>query len=56
VIEGFAIRRLRRYTETSSSHRQCRRVIDEKISDRIVVLSLRVVTTVLEEVVTRRSR
>ena len=56
VVEGFAIRRSRRYTETSSSHRQCRRVIDEKISDRIVDLSLRVVTTVLEEVVTRRSR
>ena len=26
--------------ETSSSHRQCRRVIDEKISDRIVVSSI----------------
>ena len=56
MIEEFATRRLRRYTETSLSHWQCRWVIDEKISDRIVVLSLRVVTTVLEEVVTRRSR
>ncbi len=56
VIEEFAIRRSRRYTETSSSHRRCRRVIDEKISDRIVDLSLRIVTTVLKEVVTRRSR
>ena len=56
MIEEFATRQLRRYTETSSSHRQCCQVIDEKISDRIVILSLRVVTTVLEEVVTRRSR
>ncbi len=28
------------YTETSSSHQQCRWVIDEKISDRIVVSSI----------------
>jgi len=27
----------RRYTETSSSHQQCHQVIDEKISDRIVI-------------------
>ena len=56
MIEEFATHRSRRYTETSSSHRQYRRVIDEKISDRIVDLSLRVVITVLEEVMTRRSR
>ncbi len=30
-------RRPRRYTDTSSPHRQCRRVIDGKISGRIVV-------------------
>ncbi len=56
MVEEFAIHRSRRYTETSSSHRQCHRVIDEKISDRIVDLSLRVMITVLEEVVIRRSR
>ncbi len=53
VVEGFATRRPRRYTGTSPPHR---RVIDGKISGRIVGLSLRVVTTVLEGVVTRRSR
>jgi len=37
VIEEFATCRLHRYAETSSSHQQCHRVIDEKISDRIVV-------------------
>ena len=48
--------RLRRYTETSSSHRQCHQVIDEKISsDRIVVLSLRIMITMFEEVVIHRS-
>jgi len=36
VIEELMTRWLRWYTETSSSHRQCRWVIDEKISDRIV--------------------
>jgi len=36
VIKELMIHRLRRYAETSSSHRQCRWVIDEKISDRIV--------------------
>ena len=52
VIKEFATRRLHWYTEMSSSHQQCHQVIDEKISDRIVILSLRVVITVLEEVVT----
>jgi len=52
VVEEFATRQLRQYTEMSSSHQQCYQVIDEKISDKIVVLSLRVVTTMLEEVVT----
>jgi len=56
VIEEFVIRWSHRYTETSSSHRQCRWVIDEKISDRIIDFSLRVVITVLEKVVTCRSR
>jgi len=37
VVEEVMTRRSRWYTETSSSHRQCRRVIDEKISGRIVV-------------------
>jgi len=37
VIEEMMTRRSRRYTETSSSHWQCHWVIDEKISDRIVV-------------------
>ncbi len=55
VVEEFATHQLRRYTETSSSHRQCCQVIDEKISGRIVDLSLKVVITVLEEVVTHRS-
>ncbi len=27
----------RQYTETSSSHQQCCQVIDEKISDRIII-------------------
>ncbi len=44
-----------KYTEMSSSHWQCYQVIDEKISDKIVNLSLRVVITMLEEVVTRWS-
>ncbi len=39
----------------SSLHRQCYQVIDEKILNRIVNLSLRVMITMLEEVVTRRS-
>ena len=56
VIEEFATRWSRRYTETSSSHRQYHQVIDEKISVKIVDLSLRVVTTVLEEVVIHWSR
>jgi hypothetical protein len=37
VIKKMMIRRLRRYIETSSSHRQYHQVIDEKISDKIVV-------------------
>jgi len=53
VIEEFATHQLRQYIETSSLHQQCHQVIDEKISDRIVNLSLRVMTTMLEEVVTR---
>jgi len=36
VIKELMTRWLRRYIETSSSYRQCCRVIDEKISDRIV--------------------
>ncbi len=55
VIEEFATHQLRQYIETSSLHQQCHQVIDEKISDRIVNLSLRVMTTMLEEVVTRWS-
>jgi hypothetical protein len=35
--EGVMTRRPRRYTGTSSPHRQCRRVIDGKIPGRIVV-------------------
>ena len=35
VIEELMICQLHRYTETSSSHRQCHQVINEKISDRI---------------------
>ncbi len=38
VIEEMMTHWSRRYTETSSSHRQCHQVIDEKISDRIVIL------------------
>jgi len=38
--------------ETSSSHQQYHQVIDEKISDKIV-MSLRIMITMLEEVVTR---
>ena len=53
MVEEFATCRLRRYTEMSSLHQQCHQVIDEKISGRIVDLSLRVVTTVLKEVVIR---
>ncbi len=56
VIEEFAICSSHQYTEMSLLHRQCHWVIDKKISDRIVNLSLRVVTTVLKEVVTRWSR
>jgi len=37
VIEEFATRQLRWYAETSSSHQQCHWVIDEKISDKIVI-------------------
>ncbi len=55
VIDEFAIHQLCWYTETSSSHQQCHQVIDEKISNKIVDLSLRVMITMLEEVVTRWS-
>jgi len=51
VIKEFAIHQLHQYTKTSSLHQQSHQVIDEKISDEIVDLSLRVVITVLEEVV-----
>ncbi len=51
MIEEFATCQLRWYTETSSSHWQCHQVIDEKISDKIVDLSLKVMITMLEEVV-----
>jgi len=37
VIEEVMTHWLRWYTETSSSHRQCYQVIDEKISDRIII-------------------
>ncbi len=40
VIEEMMIRQSRQYTETSSSHWQCHQVIDEKISDRIVISSI----------------
>ncbi len=40
VIEEMMTHRSHRYTETSSSHQQYRWVIDEKISDRIVVSSI----------------
>ena len=40
VIKEMIICRSRQYTETSSSHQQCHQVIDEKISDRIVVSSI----------------
>ncbi len=56
MIEEFAIHWLHRYTEMSSSHWEYHWVIDEKISDRIVNLSLRIVTIVLKEVVTSWSR
>ncbi len=56
VVEEFATHWLHWYTETSSSHQQCHWVIDEKISDRIVDLSLKVVITVLKKVVTCWSR
>ncbi len=36
VIEELMTHQLRWYTETSSSHQQCCRVIDEKISDKII--------------------
>ncbi len=36
----------------SSLHQQCHQVIDEKISNKIVDFSLRIIITVLEEVVT----
>ncbi len=52
VIEEFAIHWLRQYIETSSSHQQCHQVIDEKILNKIVILNLRIMITVLEEVVT----
>ncbi len=41
VIKEMIICRSRQYTETSSSHQQCHQVIDEKISDRIVVSSIK---------------
>ncbi len=37
VIKEMMTRQSRQYTETSSSHQQCYQVIDEKISDRIVI-------------------
>ncbi len=37
VIEEVITHWLRWYTETFSSHQQCHQVIDEKISDRIVI-------------------
>ena len=37
VIEEVMIHRSRQYTKTSSSHQQCHQVIDEKISDKIVI-------------------
>ncbi len=37
VIEEMIIHWSSRYSEMSSSHRQCRWIIDEKISDRIVI-------------------
>ncbi len=37
VIKEMMTCWLRRYTETSSSHQQCHQVIDEKISDKIVI-------------------
>ena len=52
VIEEFATCWSRWYTKTSSSHWQCCWVIDEKILNEIVNLSLKVVTTVLKEVMT----
>ncbi len=55
VIEEFAIHWLRQYIETSSSHQQCHQVIDEKISNKIVILNLRIMITVLKEVVTCQS-
>ena len=39
VIERVVIHQLRRYTETFLSHQQCRWIIDEKISGRIVISS-----------------
>ncbi len=52
VIEEFAIHQSCQYIETSLSHQQYHQVINEKISDKIVDFSLRVVITMLEEVVT----
>ncbi len=52
MIEEFAIHQSCQYIETSLSHQQYHQVINEKISDKIVDFSLRVVITMLEEVVT----
>ncbi len=56
VVEEFVTHWSRQYTETSSSHQQYHQVIDEKILDRIIDFSLKVVITVLEEVMTCRLR
>ncbi len=37
VIEEVMIHWSRQYTKTSSLHQQCHQVIDEKISDKIVI-------------------
>jgi len=39
VIKEFATHQLHQYVETFSSHQQCHQVIDEKISDRIIILN-----------------
>ncbi len=56
VIKEFATHWLHWYVETSSLHQQYHWVIDKKISDKIVDFNLRVVITMLEEVVTCWSR
>ncbi len=40
VIEEMMTCWSHQYTETSSSHQQCHQVIDEKISDKIVISSI----------------